>query len=190
MEKDGLDKTARWTFYTAGSIVIAMGILALLHPLVVVFSMAVFLGVGFILAGVNNLVPYFTIKDKALKPKWLLILGIIDIVFGILFISHIGLAVLTVTKLLGIWVALVGGMRIYIAFQVRSIGVGKWWIMLVSGAIMLAASVILLTNPVAAAVGVAMLTGFSLIGTGCLMIAEGRIMYPSKPKTPKPAKRR
>ena len=178
MAGEGVTKTARWTFYTAGGLMIFMGVFSLLHPMVALVSTAVLLGVGFIIAGLNSLVPYFTIKDPAIRPKWLLPLGIVDLAFGLIFISHIGLAVFTVTTLLGVWVGLAGALRLYIAFQLKSAGVAKWWIMLASGALMLIAAFLLLTNPIVAAIGVAMITGASLIGAGCLMIAEGRILYP------------
>ena len=185
MAGEGVTKTARWTFYTAGGLMIVMGVVSLLHPMVALVSTAVLLGIGFLIAGLNNLVPYFTIKDPAIRPKWLLPLGIVDIVFGVVFISHIGLAMFTVTTLLGIWIALAGVMRLYIAFQLRAGGVTRWWIMLVSGVLMLIAAFLLLSNPIVAAIGVAMITGIALIGAGCLMIAEGGVIYPPQQKQKK-----
>lgn len=182
MAGEGVTKTARWTFYTAGGLMIVMGAFSLLHPVMALVSTAVLLGIGFIVAGLNNLVPYFTIKDPAIRPRWLLPLGIVDIVFGLVFISHVGLAIFTVTALLGVWVAIVGFMRLYIAFQLKAGGISKWWIMLVSGVLMLIAAFLLLSHPVVAVIGVAMITGASLIGVGCLMIAEGRVIYPPQPK--------
>lgn len=180
MEGYDFNKTARWTFYTAGAIFILLGVLSLLHPFLALVSVAVFMGIGLIITGINNLVPFFTMKGNPLRPKWLLPMGILDILFGFLFISRIGLAIFTLSTLLGLWVLLVGCLRLYIAYEIKSAGVTKWWWMLVSAVLMLLAAAVLLSHPVAAVLGVAMLTGLSLIGVGALSIAEGRILYPAR----------
>lgn len=174
-----INRTGRWTLYAAGAILIFMGALAILEPLYAVVSASVFMGFGFLLSGVNNLIPYFTTKNDPLRPKWLLPLGIIDIVLGVFFLSHIWAAMFAITTLVGVWLLLTGCMRIYAASAVRGAGAQKWWLVLLNGVILILASAVLLSNPVSATVGMAWLAGIALVGTGVLMIAEGRVVYPA-----------
>jgi uncharacterized membrane protein HdeD (DUF308 family) len=172
------NKTARWTFYTAGVIFVLLGILLLIFPLFVIASTAVFMGVGFLLAGVNNLVPYYSMRKNPMRPKWFLLLGAVDLVFGLLFLSNIGLAIFAVTTLLGAWVMAVGCLRVYMSFQAKAYGARKWWVMLLSAAMMLLISAALLSNPLVGAVSIGLLTGLSFITVGVIIISEGRLIYP------------
>ncbi|MDR3255424.1 MAG: DUF308 domain-containing protein [Synergistaceae bacterium] len=174
------NKTARWTFYTAGVIFVALGLLSAMRPVVALISTAISMGVGFILAGINNLVPYFTMRGNPLRPNWLLPLGLLDVLFGVFFLSHIGFAIFTITTLLGVWVLLSGCLRLYISIQIKAAGIAKWWLMLASAAVMLLLSAALLSHPQVEGIILALLTGLSLIGLGIMMIAEGRIIYPDE----------
>ncbi len=182
MTSSAHNKTARWTCYTAGCIFILLGIFSVLHPFWALASTAILMGIGFLLSGINNLVPYFSMKSGPERPKWLLPMAIIDIVFGLFFLSHIGLAVFTLSTLVGAWVMLGGFVRGYTAFHLRAVGVPRWWVMLVGAALLVVVGAILLSNPFAAAVWVAALVGATLIGAGLLSITEGKALYPSEKK--------
>ncbi len=171
-------KTVRWTAYTAGAIMIVLGALSVMRPLVVP---SVYLGVGFLLAGLNNLVPYFSMKANPLRPAWLLPCGVLDVFFGLFFLSHQALAIFTLSTILGAWILLAAGMRAYAAFDLRKAGVAKWWFSLLNACVMLLAAVLLLSNPFAAAFAASLLAGCTLILLGALLIAEGRIAYASAP---------
>ena len=185
MTSSAYNKTARWTCYTAGCIFILLGFFSVLHPFWALASTAILMGIGFLLSGINNLVPYFSMKDIPERPKWLLPMAIIDIAFGLFFLSHIGLAIFTLSTLLGAWVILGGCVRAYTAFQLKSVGAERWWLMLVSAILMIAVGAVLLANPFAAAVWVAVLVGSTLVGAGLLSIAEGRTFYPPEKKEKK-----
>ena len=174
------NKTARWTFYTAGVILVFIGILAILNPIIAILSTAVSMGIGFLLVGANYLVPYFSMRNNPLRPKWLLPLGVIDIVFGVLFITNIGLAMLALLTMLGAWMLLAGCMKLYASFAVKAAGAKKWWMMAISAVLMIVLSFLLLSNPAVEGFFLALLAGSSLIAAGALIIAEGRMIYPSR----------
>jgi uncharacterized membrane protein HdeD (DUF308 family) len=174
------NKTARWTFCTAGAILVFIGILAILNPLITIVSTAVSMGIGFLLAGANYLVPYFSMRNNPLRPKWLLPLGVIDIVFGVLFITNIVLAMLALSTMLGAWMLLAGCLKLYASFAVKAAGARKWWMMTISAVLMLALSCLLLSNPAVEGLFLALLAGSSLTASGILLIAEGRVIYPGR----------
>ncbi|MDR1516124.1 MAG: DUF308 domain-containing protein [Synergistaceae bacterium] len=175
------NKTARWTFYTAGAILVFIGTLSILNPLITLISTAVSMGVGFLLAGANYLVPYFSMKKHPQRPKWFLLLGVADMLFGVLFITKIGLAILALSTLLGAWMLLTGALRLYASLLIRSTGAPKWWIMTVSAVLTLILSFLLLSNPTVEGLFLSTLVGVSLVAAGALFIAEGRMIYPAKP---------
>jgi uncharacterized membrane protein HdeD (DUF308 family) len=179
MDAYNFNKTARWTFCTAGVVFVLLGILTLTRPLFVLSSVAVSMGVGFLFTGANSLVPYFSMRNNPLRPGWLLPLGVIDLIFGLLFLSRIGPAILAFTTLLGAWTLLAGFLRVWISLRVKSSGAKKWWVMLMSAFLMLALSAALLSFPRAEGVLLELLAGGSLIAVGVLMITEGRMIYPA-----------
>lgn len=185
MDAHNFNKTARWTFYTSGAILILLGLVAFLNPMLSALTLGICMGVGFLIAGFNNLVPYFSMRDNPLRPKWLLPLGILDIVLGLLFLTRIGLAVFTLSTLLGCWILLVGAMRLWMSFQVKATGNEKWWLMTASGVLLLLCAFILFANPFAAVFAMTFLVGVVLVAAGCMIIAEGKLIYPHVPKTPK-----
>jgi uncharacterized membrane protein HdeD (DUF308 family) len=174
------NKIARWTFYTAGAILAIIGILAILHPLIALVSMAVSMGVGFLFTGANYLVPYLSMKNNPLRPKWLLPLGVVDIAFGALFITNMGLALLAISTLLGAWMLLAGCLKLYVSVGLKAAGTPKWWMMTISAALMIALSFLLLSHPAVEGFFLAILTGVSLSVTGALIITEGRMIYPGR----------
>jgi uncharacterized membrane protein HdeD (DUF308 family) len=181
-ESSAYNKTARWTCYTAGCIFILLGVFSVLHPFWAVASTAVFMGVGFLLSGINSLVPYLSMKNVPERPKWLLPMAVIDIAFGLFFISHIGLAIFTLSTLVGVWVLLGGFTRCYMAFHLRSSGVEKWWAPLISAPLMIAVGALLLSNPFVAVIWISVMVGLTLTGAGMLSIVEGKILYPPEKK--------
>jgi uncharacterized membrane protein HdeD (DUF308 family) len=181
-ELSAYNKTARWTCYTAGCIFILLGVLSVLHPFWAVASLAVLMGVGFLLSGVNSLVPHLSMKNAPERPKWLLPMAVVDIAFGLFFISHIGLAIFTLSTLVGVWAILGGLMRCYMAFHLRSSGVGRWWAPLISALLMIAVGALLFSNPFAAVIWISVMVGLTLTGAGMLSIAEGKILYPPERK--------
>lgn len=179
------NRTARWTFYTTGVILILLGTAAFFNPMLSAVSMGFCMGIGFLIAGLNNLVPYFSMRGNPDRPNWLLPLGILDIALGVLFITRIGLAVFTLSTLLGIWALVVGGLRLWMSFQVKATGNKKWWLMAANGALMLLFALLLFSNPFAAVFAMTFLAGVVLVVSGCVIIAEGRLIYPHVPKIKK-----
>lgn len=182
MDEHHLNKTARWTFYTTGGILILLGIILLLNPMFSAGALGFFAGIGFLIAGLNNLVPYFSMRDNPERPKWFLPLGVIDLVVGMLFITRIGLAVFTISTLLALWIFLGGIMRFWISFQRKAAGDGKWWMSAASGVLLVLCALVLFSNPFAAVFAVTFISGAVLIAIGAIIIAEGRMSYPHVPK--------
>lgn len=178
MKEKSVNAVARWTFYVSGAILVIAGIFAVFNPFAAVVSAAVLMGAGLLLAGINEAIAYFSIKSSE-RPVWMLVMCGINLAMGVFFLLHVGMAIFTVTALAGIWVLLSGGIRTYLSFKMRSAAIDSWWIMLVSGILMILLGIVLLANPFAAVITVAAFMAISLIGVGVLTILEGRATFPS-----------
>lgn|GEM_PF-1795264 len=178
MDMRHFNKTARWTFYTSGVILIILGLLLLFNPMFSAVVLGVCVGIGFLIAGLNNLIPYFSMRGNPLRPRWLLPLGVLDVAVGFLFLTRIGLALFTVSVLLALWLLPVGLLRLWMAMEVRAAGNSHWWVTAASGVLLLLCAFVLFTNPFAAAFAVSFVAGVTLAVAGCVIIAEGKLVYP------------
>ncbi len=173
-------KSMRWTLFTTGGILILLGIVSCFHPLASLMSFAFFIGIGFVVAGINHLVPYFTMRGSSYRPSWLLPQGILDILLGVLMLTRIGLTTLMIPVLLGFWVMFMGVLRLYSSFQLKRAGLKKWWILLISGVLLLLCALMVISSPILGALLVTWLIGAMFICAGAAAIAEGRLIYPPK----------
>lgn len=175
-------KSMRWTLFTTGGILILLGIISFFHPLASLMSLALFIGIGFVVAGINHLVPYFTMRGSAYRPSWLLPQGIIDILLGVLLLTRIGMTTLMIPLMLGFWVMFMGVLRLYSSFQLKRAGLQNWWLLLVSGIVLIVCSLVVLSSPIVGALFVTWLIGGMFICAGAAAIAEGKLIYPSTKK--------
>ena len=83
-------KTLRWTLYFTGGILIVLGLWAMTYPVEALMSLAFSLGVGFVLAGINHLVPCFSLRGDPMYPRWMLVQGVLDLLIGIVMLTHLG----------------------------------------------------------------------------------------------------
>jgi uncharacterized membrane protein HdeD (DUF308 family) len=170
-------KTMRWTLFTTGAVLCVLGVLALLYPLASILSLALFIGVGFIVAGLNHLVPYFSMRGHDMRPRWLLPQGILDVLLGVLMVTHTGLTVELIFSLLGGWVLFMGILRIAGAFRLKELGFGRWWVALLNGFLLIAWGALLLSSSFFTLLLTMWLISSGFICAGLLVIAEGRLIY-------------
>jgi len=64
------------------------------------------------------------------------------------------------------------------AMEVRTAGNSHWWVTAASGVLLLLCAFVLFTNPFAAAFAVSFVAGVTLTVAGCVIIAEGKLVYP------------
>ena len=171
-------KSMRWTLFTTGGLLVLLGVLSLFYSNASLLSLAFFVGIGFIIAGLNHLIPYFSLRGDALRPKWFLPQGIVDVLVGVVLLMNIGLTALMVPILLGMWMIFVGLMRFAGSFYVKRAGVRKWWIMLLSGLLLLSCGFSVLCSPViSGGMFVSMLIASMFFASGFLIMAEGKLIY-------------
>ncbi|MCL2683834.1 MAG: DUF308 domain-containing protein [Synergistaceae bacterium] len=179
----GFRKTVRWTLYTDGVIVILMGVLGALYPVLHSPSPSTMMGAGLLVSGLNYLVPCISLKKSPVRPRWFLLIGVLNSLFGVLFLARVGLILLRFPVLAGIWMIFAACARGCMVFENFKAGVARWWITLTVGAYMLFASAAMMTNT---SDTVSIPSWSAMIVLGIFIMNEGRKLFGAKKSVPPP----
>lgn len=151
-----------------GILMMVLGIAAIVEPFIATFAVARVLSWTFLLAGIVRMVHAF--QSRSERGFWLkLLVSILYIIAGILLLSNIFGAKLTLTLVFG-WVILMQGIfEVIAAFKVRPDPNWSW--MLTSGIIALIFGILILYRwPLNAIWLLGFFTGVSFLFTGAWMI--------------------
>ena len=170
----GFKKTVKWTLFTAGGLIVLIGALGALSYAFPSITLPTVMGVGLLVSGLNYLVPYFALKNFPVRPKWFMILGIVDVVFGILFAARIWLVPFRFPTLAGIWMIFAACSRVFMAFENFRAKIGKWWITLVVSGYMLFAAAAMMANTTK---DMSFPSWSAMIVSGVFIINEGRKLF-------------
>ena len=161
-------RTAIAHLYWLGIVLIALGVAAVLTPVVAGSALVIVIGFILLLAGIVPIVR--ELKAEASMEKAIgLILGVITALTGIAVIGHplFGLAFLTLL-LVGYFVA-EGVWKILISFRYKPAAGWKW--LLASGALSLILGLLIWRQwPVSGLWAVGVLVGVNLLGTGLALV--------------------
>jgi len=103
-----------------GLIGVLIGAAAIVWP--AAFGLSVIVMLGILILIIGGLMIVFSIVEKELPHRWLLFfLGILSVIFGILFFIGPVVAAVTIGVLLAIYFIISGLMSIYTGFHIRSL---------------------------------------------------------------------
>lgn len=167
-----MEKRFDWLSLLVGVLMIVAGGYALFAPIGVLVSLPLIIGILAIAKGIQTLWMYFMVKrDFNQKSMWLIWLGIVDIIIGLVFIIRIGLALDIIVFIFAIWFILDAIAEIMTArlFKAQR---GYYWLLLVLGIIALILGIILLFNPLLASTTLVWLISFYLMVFGINKIIQ------------------
>ena len=171
----GFKKTVRWTLFTDGAIIILIGALGALGLFLQSPSLSKnTIGVGLLVSGLNYLVPYISLKNSPIRPRWFILIGALNAVFGVLFLTGVWRLLFKLQVLAGVWMIFAACARAFMAFENFKSGVGKWWITLTVGAYLLFAASTMLADT---SEGVRFISWSAMIVSGMFIINEGRKLF-------------
>jgi uncharacterized membrane protein HdeD (DUF308 family) len=161
-------------FLVRGGLAIAFGLLALLWPAVTILVLALVFGVYAVADGVSAIVHALRHGDR--PHRWVTFAGgLFSVVAGAIALVWPGITVLALVVVIGVWAVFTGVAEgvavIRLRHQIRGallLGVG--------GAISAIAGVLILLQPLAGAVGIALVIGVYALVYGVLMLVlAGRL---------------
>ena len=179
-------KSLRWTLYFTGGVLIVLGLWSLAYPAEALLSLAFALGLGFCLSGLNHLVPCFSLRGDPLYPRWCLVLGMLDLIVGVVMLTRLGLTAFMIPIVASVWMGLNGVVRVGTSLRLRGIRVGgarlfpRWWLMLLSGLALALCACALFASPVLAGLYVVFVLAGGLLFSGLLILMEARLIFSSK----------
>jgi Short repeat of unknown function (DUF308) len=115
----GIDARVRQTNVIVGLLSIATGVLIIVWPTPGLLAVAVVLGAWLIVMGTLAVSGAFAARN--VLPNWwlLLIIGLLEIVLGVLALANPGATLAALITVAGIWAIAFGVMRVVLAFEVK-----------------------------------------------------------------------
>jgi uncharacterized membrane protein HdeD (DUF308 family) len=98
-----------------------VGLYALRHILVTIATLALLLGIFWI---VNGAIEVFTaLSHRAMRDRgWTILMGALSVVAGVLVLVYPGISLITLAVVLGVWLLVFGVMEVVLAYRLRSLG--------------------------------------------------------------------
>lgn len=158
--------------FITGAILIALGILTLRYPLSAIMTVGTFIGIGLVVSGMNSLSGFYFFRFKRF-----ILLGLLDIIAGILMIARPGITSFILPFVIGLWLFMTGISRVSVSFWLGGAKVGGWWLMLIDGIILIALAALMCASPIVSTLSVMMILACSLIAYGILAVLEGIVMF-------------
>lgn len=156
---------------TRGVLAIVFGLVAMFLPRLTVLALALLWGIWALVDGVGSLWQAFQPESKGQGRTWLVVMGVIAIIAGLIAIFHPGVAVAALTWILGIWLIVRGVIELVGAFT-SSISVPRW-LLVVGGLLSLVLGVLFVANPETGAVAIAFWLGLVALIWGIAFVGIG-----------------
>lgn len=167
-------KVWRWLTLVFGILEIALGVWYLCEPQGASVTVAYIIPVAIICSGMSTLSYYFCTGKYAIGSGWILVDGLVAILFGLLVISS-GLFVVfaeVVPYLFGLWAIFRGIFIAVSSNDLKLVGSNKWWVALVVGIVLIVIGGICFWNPTLGDKVIGILIGIYFILAGGFGIME------------------
>jgi len=160
-EVANIKKGPKWLLLIQGIALIILGILLFTTPAKTTMLLVVLLGIYWLVSGIVNIVWLFFDRTAW---GWKLILGILGIIAGLLIIQHplwsTFLVPTTLIIVMGVWGIMMGIVALIQAFTGGGWGAG------ILGILSIIFGIILLANPIFAAIGLPFILGMFAVVAG------------------------
>ncbi|MBN3519351.1 DUF308 domain-containing protein [Algoriphagus lutimaris] len=169
-----------WLGVLKGIVFIILAFFVFRHPLDTLLGLAIYIGISFLFTGIMEIIGSFTISKLAPKWGWILVGGILDLIFGIIFLSNPLISASTIPFVIGIWLMVRGIFLFVDSFGAKKSGVPNWGLMMIGGIIISIFGYSISFNMLMGVLTVTSWMGFGLLIIGVFSIIEG---FGLKPKS-------
>ncbi|WP_339840856.1 DUF308 domain-containing protein [uncultured Maribacter sp.] len=162
-----------WISILIGILYIFVGIWVMRTPLESYISLSIIFSIFILISGISQIAFSISNKDEMKDWGWYLAGGILDLIIGILLLTHPLMTMAILPLYIGFWLLFQSILSIGLSFQLKSAGTLGWGMLLFWSIITLLFSFLLLANPLFAGLSIVYVTAFALITTGCFRIFLG-----------------
>ena len=129
-------------------------------------SLSIVFSVFIFVSGISQIAFSISNKSKIQGLGWYLAGGILDLIIGILLISHPLMTMAVLPLYVGFWLLFQGFMAIGLSFQFKFEGVPNWVWFLFLGILTLLFSFLLLANPIFVGLSIVYMTAMAFVTAG------------------------
>ncbi|MCL5129317.1 HdeD family acid-resistance protein [Algibacter sp. L4_22] len=162
-----------WISILLGILYLFAGFWVMKTPLESYITLSIIFSVLIFLSGVIQIAFSFSNKNKMKDWGWYLLGGFIDLIIGILLLTHPLMTMAILPLYIGFWLLFQSILSIGLSFQLKSVGTLGWGMLLFWSLITLLFSFLLLANPLFTGLSIVYVTAFALITAGCFRIFLG-----------------
>ena len=145
-----------------GIIMVLLALLLFTSPVDSLLVYVVYIGIGYIIAGIALIVQGISAKNVLNNWGWIVFEGAMDIFLGYILMAHPALTVSVIPVMIGIWAAFYGLFLIIDAFS----GTGSGWLKIIFGILIFVMANTVILNPVAFGLTLAIWIGVILLFAG------------------------
>jgi uncharacterized membrane protein HdeD (DUF308 family) len=153
-----------WLPLVLGLLSIAAGVIVLIEPDNSLKVITVVIGIFILLDGIMQV--YMGLRRRVENHTMVALIGVLDLIIGIILIRHPIVGVTAVALFIGIWLAAAGVLRLIAAFESRGDRLGR----VVVGGIELIAGIVIIASSNIRLATLAILVGISFILNGIALI--------------------
>lgn len=153
----------------SGIVMLIVGFLCIFWSNESLSTLAVLVGIGFLFAGVANIISYVSYKDLVIYPGWIILDIVIDILLGLMFVIHPFIAATVIAWLVGVTVVIAAMIQFVGAINSHAAGLPDWWVGLIGGIFSLILAILMFVYPGLLAI----MIGIYAVAAGCLLISTG-----------------
>ena len=150
-----------------GILMVLGGVYVWFNPAIALMALSLYLGAILIGVGVG-----YIMVDRAWKTTWQTMLGVLNVILGIIFIARSDAAMAVIPILLAIWALSAGIVKAVTAWQLKQIGVSLWPLPFTAGLVGIVFGMLVLFWPALGAIAITVLIGSYLVLYGALDIAS------------------
>ena len=143
-----LTKRIFWASIASTLVMLIFGILLFIFPETVIKSVAIAMGVIFIMIGVIPIINYFRFRATGFTTTFSFLLGIFCIVAGLILLMNENILGTIIPILTGVWMIINSINRISISMDLRDDNIPFWVITFIYAILTLVAGVLLILDPV------------------------------------------
>lgn len=161
--------TVWWVPLVLGLLSLVAGVIVLVKPSNSLKAITVVIGIFILLDGIMQV--YMGLRHRVENSTIVALIGVLDLIIGIILIRHPITGVTFVAILIGLWLAAAGLLRVIVAFQSHGDRLGR----LLVGGIELIAGIVILASPNIRLATLAVLVGIAFIlnAIALIMLALG-----------------
>ena len=112
---------SRFWYIIWGLISIIAGIIAFANPILTGLTLVIVIGAWAIVTGIFEIIAGIKLRDEIEGEFWLILGGILSVIFGILIWRNVAVGALTIVWLIGIYAILLGITLVALSFKVKGI---------------------------------------------------------------------